>query len=147
MKKIIVMLAMILALSTTYAFTGEDAINKQALNAFKTEFVGATGAAWTVGADYYKVSFGLGDQKLFAFYDMAGQFIAVSRHMSSSQLPLNLQSSLKKFYGDYWVSDLFELGNNDGTTYYATLENADTKIVLKSAHGGDWSLYEKTRKS
>jgi hypothetical protein len=146
MKKIIMMAAMVLTIGTTYAFSGEEAINKQALSAFKTEFAGAIDAAWSVGSGYYRVSFTLNDQKLFAFYSTEGEFMAVSRYISSLQLPLNLQSSLKKFYNNYWVTDLFELSSNNGTGYYVTLENADSKIVLKSADGSDWSVYQKCKK-
>ena len=145
MKKIMMVLAMVLTLTTTWAFTGEEAINKQALNAFRTEFSGATDAAWTVGSNYYKVAFTLNDQKLFAFYNSEGDFLGVTRYISSLQLPLNLQSSLKKESGKYWISDLFELSNGEGTTYYTTLENADTKIVLKSVDGGSWTVYQKSK--
>ena len=147
MKKIMMVLAMVLTLTTTWAFTGEEAINKQALSAFKTEFAGATDAAWTVGANYYKVTFTLNDQKLFAFYNAAGDFLGVTRYLSSLQLPLNLQSRLKKDCTNYWISDLFEVANGEGTTYYATLENADTKIVLKSVDGGGWTVYQKSKKA
>ena len=146
MKKIMMMLAMVLTIGTTYAFTGEEVVNKQALSAFKAEFAGATDAAWSVGTEYYRVSFTLNDQKLFAFYSTEGEFMAVSRYISSLQLPLNLQSSLKRFYNNYWVTDLFELARNNGTGYYVTLENADSKIVLKSTDGSDWSVYQKYKK-
>jgi hypothetical protein len=147
MKKIMMLLAMVLTLTTTWAFAGEEAINKQALDAFKTEFANATDAAWTVGANFYKVTFTLNDQKLFAFYNSEGEFMAVTRYMSSLQLPLHLQSSLKKECSTGWISDLFEVSNSDGTAYYVTLENADTKVVLKSTDGGSWTVYQKSKKA
>ena len=146
MKKIMMMLALVLTVGTSFAFTGEEAINKQALNAFTKEFAGATEAAWTVGDNFYKVTFSFNDQKLFAYYNMQGDFIAVTRNISSLQLPLSLQTSLKRSYNNYWISDLFEVAKTDGTNYYVTLETADTKIVLKSADGSDWSVYQKSRK-
>ncbi|SRR6266496_4761327 len=147
MKKILMILAVMLTVSTTYAFTGEEAVNKQALRSFETEFAGATDASWTTGNNYYKVTFSMNDQKLFAYYSMNGEFIAATRFISSFQLPLNLQSSLKKRYGNYWITDLFELANNDGTGYYVTLETADVKIILKSTDGSNWSLFEKIQKA
>lgn len=141
------MLALVLTLSTSFAFTGEEAVNKKALNSFKSDFVGATDAAWTSGSNYYKVIFTLNDQKLFAYYNATGEFMAVTRYISSFQLPLNLQRNLKKSYSNYWISDLFEVSSNEGTDYYVTFENADTKIVLKSAGGSDWSLYQKSKKA
>jgi hypothetical protein len=147
MKKMMMMLAMVVTLTTTYAFTGEETINKQALKAFKTEFSCATDAAWTVGKDYYKVTFTMNAQKLFAYYSTTGEFMAVTRFISSFNLPINLQSSLKKSYSNYWISDLFEMANPDGTAYYVTLETADSKIVLKSTDGNKWTLYQKTQKA
>ena len=141
------MLALVLTLSTSFAFTGEEAVNKQALASFKTEFAGATDAAWTVGNNYYQVAFTMNDQKLFAYYNTQGEFLAVTRYISSFQLPLNLQTSLKKSYNNYWISDLFEMASNEGTNYYVTFENADTKIVLKSIDGSSWSLYQKSKKA
>ena len=52
MKKILTMLALTLTL-TSFAFAGET-INKQALNAFQSEFAGATDIAWKVGSNYSK---------------------------------------------------------------------------------------------
>lgn len=147
MKKIMMVLALVLTIGTSFAFTGEEAVNKQALSAFKKEFAGATDAAWTVGKNFYKVTFSLNDQKLFAYYNNQGDFLAVTRNISSLQLPLNLQTNLKKSYCNCWITDLFEVSNTDGTNYYVTLENADTKIVLKSANGSDWSIYQKSKKA
>lgn len=147
MKKIMITLVTMLTLTASWAFTGEEAINKQALQAFKTEFAGASDAAWSSDDDYYKVSFTLIDQKLFAYYSTNGEFIAVTRYLSSTQLPLNLQISLKKYYNKYWLTDLFELASKRGSSYYVTLETADTKIILKSVNGRDWSVYQKDKKA
>ncbi len=147
MKKIMMMLALVLTVGTSFAFTGEEAVNKQALNAFKKEFAGATDAAWTVGNNYYKVTFSLNDEKLFAYYNTQGEFLAVTRNISSLQLPLTLQTSLKRSYSNYWISDLFEVTKNDGTNYYVTLETADAKIILRSADGTNWSIYQKSKKA
>ena len=141
------MLALVLVVSTTFAYTGEEAVNKKALNSFKSEFAGVTDAAWTAGSNYYKVAFTMNSQKLFAFYSTDGEFMAVTRYISSFQLPLTLQSSLKKSYNDYWISDLFEISASDETGYYVTLENADTSIVLRSIDGSDWSVYKKSKKA
>jgi hypothetical protein len=146
MKKITIILAMMLTLTTTWAFTGEKSINQTALTAFKTDFAGATDAAWYADNDCYKVTFTLNDQKLFAFYSIDGEFMAATRYMSSAQLPLLLQNSLRKFYRNAWVSDLYEVSTKSSTNYYVTLENADTKTVLKSVNGRNWSVYQKNKK-
>jgi hypothetical protein len=140
-------LTMALTLSTSFAFTGEESINKKAVKAFKTEFAGATNAAWTEASNYYKVTFNLGDQQLLAYYSTSGEFMAVTRYISSFNLPLNLQGSLKKSWSNYWITDLFEIANQEGTSYYVTLETADSKIILKSTDGGNWSIQQKVQKA
>ena len=72
--------------------------------------------------------------------------MAMTRNISSLDLPMTLQTSLKKYTG-YWISDLFEISNNDGTNYYITMENAGSKIVLKSNSGGNWNVFKKSVKS
>jgi hypothetical protein len=147
MKKMIMMLAMVFTLSTMWAFTGEEAVSKQAVSNFKEQFKSSTDANWTTGKNYYKVAFTMSDQKLFAYYNMEGDFIAVTRYISSLQLPFNLQIGLKNDYSKYWISDLFEMADKDGTTYYVTLENADAKIVLQSTDGKNWYTFEKNKKA
>lgn len=63
-------------------------------------------------------------QRAFAYYSTGGELMGVARYISSLQLPLGLLSNLKNNYSNYWISDLFELSNNDGTHYYVTLEKA-----------------------
>ena len=145
MKKIMTMLALTLMLTTSFAFAGET-INKQALKAFKSEFAGATDIAWKVGSNYYEVAFTINDQRLFAFYNDQGEFMAVTQFISSTQMPNYLRKSLKRSYSNFWISDLFEMTNDDETSFYVTLENADTKVILKSIDGNKWSLYNKIDK-
>ena len=63
----------------------------------------------------------------------------------ATQLPIKLQTSLKT-YEKGWISDLFEVSSDEGTSYYVTIEDADRKVVLKSNGDASWSVYEKTEK-
>jgi len=145
MKKIIMILAVLI--STTSAFAGEENVATKVLNAFKTEFNTAKEVEWTVGSNYYKAAFVYNEKHVFAYYNEEGELLGLTRYLSSDDLPLNLQNNLKKSYSKYWISDLFEVAKSDGTVYYITLEDADTKIVLKASAESDWSVYQKTRKA
>ena len=145
MKKIIMILAVLI--STTSAFAGEENVATKVLNAFKTEFSTAKEVEWTVGSNYYKAAFVYNEKHVFAYYNEEGELLGLTRYLSSDDLPLNLQKNLKKSYSKYWISDLFEVAKSDGTAYYITLEDADTKIVLKASAESDWSVYQKTRKA
>lgn len=145
MKKIILTLA--IALSTFAVFANNTTVSSTVLNAFNKEFSGATEVSWSAGAGFYKANFVYNTQYVTAFYSFAGEMIGLARNISSLDLPLKLQSSLKKDYSGRWISELFELSNEEGTSYYITLEQADSKIVLKSVDGLTWSVYKKSVKA
>ena len=143
MKKIIVVLA--IALCSSSAFAGET-VNQKVLDAFKTEFASATEVEWSIGTDYYKASFNYNGKYIFAYYDETGELLGMARNLSPLDLPIALQTNLKKNYEGFWVSDLFEAVKGEDTSYYITLENADNKVVLKS-DGNNWSQFTKLKKS
>lgn len=143
MKKIILILA--ITISTLSAFAGEE-VNPRVLASFKNEFASAKEVAWTVTADYFKAEFTFNGQYVNAFYNTDGELMGLTRNITSLELPMNLQASLKKTYEEFWISDLFEITRSNSTGYYITLENADTKIVLKATVGEDWSVYKKAKK-
>jgi len=147
MKKITIILAMALTTSTAFAFNGGETVNNQALNTFNSEFVRATDATWTGSKDFDKVTFTMNDQQLVAYYTKTGEFMAVTHNISSVQLPAKLKKSLKKLMTNSWITDLFEITNNlDETSWYVTLETADSKIVLKSNNGSNWAMFQKNEK-
>ena len=72
--------------------------------------------------------------------------MAVTRNISPVQLPVTLQNNLKTAYEEHWISELFELSDESGTSYYVTVEDGDSKVTLKS-FGNSWSTFKKSRKS
>jgi hypothetical protein len=148
MKFLLVAITAVLSIINTKANASDDIkISAAVLASFNSSFKNASEVAWKTTGDYYKADFALGEQYVTAYYDVTANLVAVTRNISSYQLPLTLQTNLKKSYEDYWISDLFELSNEDGTTYYATVENGDAKITLKSSGINGWSVYQKSRKS
>jgi hypothetical protein len=145
MKKMIfsATLAMLTGLAV---FAGTPDVSAKAMAAFKTQFPSATETEWSTGSEYYKVSFLYNNSYVNAYYNTEGDFLATIRNISSIDLPVVLQASLKTSYTNFWVSDLFELSKSDGTSYSVTLENADEKIVLKSVNGTAWTTFKKTGK-
>ena len=135
-------LAMMITL-TTSAFAGNEKVKPEILEAFKNQFASAQEITWLVGSNYYKAAFTCNGAWMFAFYNTEAEFLGTVRHISSTQLPFYLQSNLKKNYARYWITDLFELSNEEGTRYYITLQDADQKIVLRSGYGSGWEVYYK----
>src|SRR5689334_5468406 len=143
MKKMIIAAAMFVSLS---AFANDEKVSPKVLNSFNTEFTSAQEVEWTATGDYFRASFDMNGVKVSAYYNADGELMGLTRNISTAQLPVSLQANLKKNYSGYWISDLFEVAKNNGTSYYVTLENGDKKVVLTSANGSDWSTYKKDRK-
>jgi hypothetical protein len=145
MKRLLVTLTIALSFISLSSFANDE-VSPSAVKSFNTSFKNATEVKWTVTDNYFKADFALNGQYVSAFYDTEGQMIAITRNISSLQLPIALQAELKSNYDAYWISDVFEVANETGTSYYITLESADTQLVLKS-EGDSWSNFKKQRKS
>ena len=146
MKKIIISLLLVLKLATD-SFAAEEKIKPEILQAFNTRFNGAEDVSWIASNNYYKVTFNYYGSRMFAYYTTTGKLKGVTRNINSTELPLYLRNTLQKKYADYWISNLVEESNQRGFSYYITLENADQKIVLRSAYGSNWEVYQVNNKS
>jgi len=121
-------------------------VSAAVVNSFQSSFGSADNVKWKDAGTYIKADFTMNGQYVTAFYDQSANLIGVTKNISPVQLPVTLQTNLKQAYEDYWVSELFELSNENGTSYYVTVEDGDSKIILKSI-GNTWTTYKKSRKS
>jgi hypothetical protein len=148
MKKRILLLSIVLVSFTAFSFAADaPAISKNVISSFNQQFSTAKDIHWDSQAKYVKAQFTMNDMVLFAYFNYNGELLAVTRFISPNQLPLGLISSLKNTNSSYWISDLFEIQTENGTSYYATLENADQIIVLKSEGTSGWNMYQKEKKT
>jgi hypothetical protein len=145
-KKAAIMMALFLTVCVSYSFASTpDSINGEIKTSFKKSFQNAQIMNTEVRKGFTKLTFKLNDMIMFAFYSDNGQLLAVTRNLTSSQLPVSLLMSLKNDYSGYWITELFEISGDDANSYYITLENADSKIVLRSS-GDFWEEYSTAKK-
>ena len=146
MKRLLVTLTIALSFISLSSFANADDVSPKAVKSFNKSFKNATEVKWTVTDNYVKADFALNGQYVSAFYNEDGSMIALTRNLSSLQLPIALQADLKSNYNCYWISNVLEVANEEGTSYYITLETADDQLTLKSS-GDTWSTFKKQRKS
>src|SRR6188474_3969113 len=145
MKKIMLVFGLLAIMGVSNAYPSEK-VSPKVLASFKSEFSSAKNVEWETGSNYFRATFSMNEQRIFAYYTVGGELMSVARYISSTQLPINLFSNLKNDYSKYWISDLFEVSNSEGLHYYVTLETADSKLVMHSGNGGSWSTYSKNKK-
>jgi hypothetical protein len=147
MKQTILAMAMMLMAGLTGAFAkNNEGISNEITTSFNKDFVSATNVSWNKQKDFIKATFTMNNQVMFAYYDESGNLIASARNILSEQLPINLMNDLKKGYGNYWISELFEMDRDGQASYYVTLENADETLILKSGSSNGWSTYKRSKK-
>ena len=144
MKPLLIAFTFWAALLTQPAFANDGDIKPSIVKNFEKTFTTATNVEWTITPNLYKARFEMNGQVVTAYYSTSGRQLGVTRNITSHQLPLTLQTAMKKEYANHWITDLFELTNDEGTTYYVTLENADTKTIMQSQSTHSWSVYQKT---
>ena len=144
MKKIIISLVTVFTV-TADAFARDENIDEKIAKAFEKDFSAVQDARWSVKNNVYQVTFNYYDKTISAIYDKKGYLLGVTRYMLSTELPYYLQKKLKEYYNDYWVANLFELSNENGTSYHVTLQNAKETPVLSSSGENTWELYNQYR--
>lgn len=147
MKSLLIAFTIFASSFTTPSSASETVnVSNAALTTFNATFSNAAEVSWSGTNGLYKAAFLFNGQYAAAFFGEDGGLIAVTRNISSLQLPLSLQVEMKKDYSSFWISDLFEITTDGGTEYYLTLENSDQKLVLKASPNGGWAKHKKTRK-
>src|SRR6267142_1711336 len=56
----------------------------------------------------------------------------IIRNILSDKLPARLQKSIKKEYGNYWITGLYKAELNGKTSYHITVENPDQIVKLSA---------------
>ena len=146
MKPLFILLTIISAFFGNSAFANDEKnVTPSVRKSFQRSFIDAKEVHWVTRKEFYKAEFELNGESMRAYYSLEGKFLAASKNLRTTQLPLALRADIKKEYVNFWVTDLFELSSEQETSYFITLEDADTKLVLKSS-GNGWRTYQKTTK-
>jgi hypothetical protein len=146
--KLIAIAALVLTMGTTSSFAGPaHGLNGQVSSAFQKDFNKAELMDYNSSKDYTRLTLKVNDMIVFAYYSENGELLAVTRNIKSTQLPLPLLLDLKKNYGGYWISELFELSSGGQTSYYMTVENADKKLTLRTVNSDSWETLRKEIKN
>jgi len=146
MKPLFILLTVVASFFSKTSSANDEIVSPAVLRSFQSSFANAKEIDWSLTKSFYKASFTLDGQHINAYYNSEGSLMAMTRNIHSSQLPIALQTTIKREYSAFWISDLFEIANEEGTSYYVTLEKAGTKLVLKSTNNAAWTKFQKNQK-
>ena len=141
MKKLFFSIAILLTVFSTAFAKNPDVVNSRVAAAFVKDFHNVSDVRWSSTRNYIVAIFQMDNETQFAYYDYQGNLSAVVKHILTSSLPVDLNKEIKNNYGSYWVSELFQVTNEQGVHYYIQLKNADETIVLTTQGTGSWHAY------
>src|SRR5665213_921599 len=145
MKKLVLALAVMMTAGVSQAATVKPVdVNRKVVTASYSAFNQAKNVSWRESANFLVAEFNLNNQVMYAYYKPDGSFIGIIHHLLSTDLPYNLNKSLRKNYSDYWVTDLFKLETDQGAAYYVNLENGTETVLLNTDEYNVWTTYEIT---
>jgi hypothetical protein len=146
-KIVILMTSSLLLFGASYANGIDSTIPAAVTTEFSHDFVHAKAVKWETFDYYFKVTFAEHGKLAFAFYTGSADLMGIANNLRSDKLPVALQTSIKRYYGNYWITDLFRYRTADDGGFFVTLENADKKIILKSSSDRGWDIYKVTNKA
>jgi hypothetical protein len=132
MKKTILSFALILSVACTSAFANSTPSDPEAT--FKKEFPSAQVLSWNKVGDLMKAIFLLDGHRTEAYFEKDGQFLGSSRSIFYDQLPLAASRAVDKKFQHADIIEVYEITNEEGTTYRIRLEQ-DSKIYRLRVDG------------
>ena len=142
MKKFLVIPVTILMALFSMSFAKpDDLLNQRAVGSFQTEFKNASSVSWKQSEKFSIATFRMNDQIMFAYYDTQGALIALAHNIVTTSLPDDLRKELKKKYSGFWITDCFQIRDDEGTRYFVQVRNSDVTRVLSSDGTESWKIY------
>lgn len=145
MKNFIIATLITVAISSSSFAADVSKVSFRVLNAFESQFVGATDVAWTVTADYTKVKFSIEGEKVEAFFNSNGDVIGTSRKIEFKRLPISAIQKIKKSYAKYQVTETIEFDLNGDRRFYVSIEEGTDRKILEVSLYGQVSVFDKNK--
>ena len=142
MKTLILIAALVWASATNKTFATGVNVTPAVMQTFKSEFQNAANVQWSVVDHLYKAVFEQDGDEISAFFNPDGSLVVSCRYLAMSDLPRTMQRSLKASAGSSNITEIFEVQNDEGADYYATVKK-DSQVTILKAAAKKWNVYKK----
>ncbi len=146
MKTIIVTMTFImLGLSTAFA-DGTPVIASRIQISLNKEFAGCESVTWTKVKDYQQAAFVFHESRVIAYFNEDGDLLGSARNITVEQLPLSVLQSIDKRFAGFELFEIVEITNEQGTSYWLTLEKNNKQYHAKTDANGEVTRFSSIRK-
>jgi hypothetical protein len=147
MKKVILAALVAIALQTTAFAAPNPKVTEKVLKAFTETFNSAQDIQWSEVNGIYEACFYYNDIITRVRYDEDGNTVKTIRYYSEQQLPLSVQTKVKKQYPGLRVRGVTEVSVENSTEYHIILEDAKTLTMVVGDNMGSLQTEKKLNKS
>jgi hypothetical protein len=146
-KKITSTLVLMMVVFTSiFASPNPANVSRKVQSAFTEKFSDARNVSWTNHEKYIKANFTIDEQSMFAIFSVQGEFMGTGKNIQARHLPAKLQAQLEKKLPGGLISEVLEYGTEDESTYYASIENTEQTLYLKSLGFCTWEVIRTVKK-
>src|SRR5690349_2047647 len=130
MKRIYLSLSLVLTMAVTAANATPDPVSKEVQESFKKEFPNSQALSWNAVGEFMRATFLLDGQRTEAYFSEDGILQGSVRYLFFSQLPLAVMKAVEKRYTEPDALDVYEITNDEGTSYRITLDSQDKRYRI-----------------
>ncbi|HVS91634.1 MAG TPA: hypothetical protein VHE59_06360 [Mucilaginibacter sp.] len=113
-------------------------ISTSVASQFNANFIDAKNVTWTVDRNFQKADFIMNGVKTTAFYNLQGEFVALTENVDATAIPAKTKQEIADKYKGYNVNDVIVVQNNtdlnpdaDETAYFVDLKNGSKEVLVK----------------
>jgi len=144
MKKILLMLSVIAAVSFSYA---NPPVNEKVLKIFSHVFPQVQNAKWYEYENYYEAYFDKDDIKCRIRFDLDGKVISTTRYYTEKSLSPFLKAKIAQKYPSKTIFGITEVNSENELVYNIVLEDEKTWTHVRSDSVGQMDVTEKFKKA
>jgi hypothetical protein len=147
MKKVILAAIVAIAIQATAFATPNPKVAEKVLKAFAETFNTAQDIQWSELNGIYEARFSYNDIVTRVRYDEEGNTLKTIRYYYEQQLPLNVQTNIKKQYTGLKVHSVTEVSVDNMIEYHIVLEDEKTWTMVLGDNMGSLYVEKKLNKA
>lgn len=122
-------------------------LTKEISKSFSSKFSGAENVSWRQREEFYFADFKVNQKNMFAAYTPEGELLGVTRVLELSQLPFNVEMSIRENFVNHRIDKtITEMVHDGETTYHLNAESKTHFLKLKCNSEGEVYVVKRTKK-
>jgi hypothetical protein len=122
------------------------------VNKFAADFPNATDITWNVSNNYQRADFVLEGVQTSAFYNLQGEFVAITEDVTAKAVPAATLKEINEKYNGYAVDHVIVLQNNtelnpdaEETVYFADLKKGEKEVLVRITSDAHIEFYKEVK--